>query len=678
MEGTHLKPLVRNRIKSTSMSGFELESEFLPAGDQPHAIDELVTQLQRGQRHQVLLGVTGSGKTFTIANVLARTQRPALVIAHNKTLAGQLYAEFKAFFPNNAVAFFVSYYDYYQPEAYIPQSDTYIEKDASINDEIDRMRHVATHALLTRHDVIVVASVSCIFGLGPAESYAEMRVPIERGQSISRDALLRRLVDIHYMRNDIDFARGTFRVRGDSLDIFPAYEDDRAVRISFWGDTVEEIGWIDALRGKRLSELEQVEIYPGSHYVAGPERMRQAIIDIRVELGERLNVLRAQNQLVEAQRLEQRTLYDLEMIEQMGYCAGIENYSRHLSGRKPGEPPPTLIDYLPSDAVVVIDESHQTLPQIKGMYRGDRSRKETLVDFGFRLPSALDNRPLTYEEFDARAGQRIYISATPAVLEVELAQGIVVEQIIRPTGLLDPQVELRPATGQVDDLLAEVRACVAEKQRVLVTTLTKRMAEDLTEFLAEQGVKVRYLHSDIETLERFEIVKQLRAGAFDVLVGINLLREGLDMPEVALVVVLDADREGFLRSETSLIQTMGRAARNLLGRVILYADNQTESIRRAVKETQRRRIIQEENNRQHGITPRSIKKAISDVRDFEAKIAPQSPVPTVKLRDERELLAEAAKLEREMLAAAEALEFERAAELRDRVRAIRQWLLRAG
>jgi excinuclease ABC subunit B len=660
------------------MSGFELHSEFSPAGDQPRAIDELVTQLTRERQHQVLLGVTGSGKTFTIANVLQRTQRPALVIAHNKTLAGQLYAEFKAFFPDNAVAFFVSYYDYYQPEAYIPQSDTYIEKDASINDEIDRMRHVATHALLTRRDVIIVASVSCIFGLGPAESYAEMRVPIERGQSIGRDALLRRLVDIHYARNDIDFGRGTFRVRGDSLDIFPAYEDDRAVRISFWGDTVEEIAWIDALRGKRLSELEKVEIYPGSHYVTGPERLRQANDDIRAELNERLTAFRAENRLVEAQRLEQRTLYDLEMIEQMGYCAGIENYSRHLSGRKPGEPPPTLIDYLPRDTVVVIDESHQTLPQIKGMYRGDRSRKETLVDFGFRLPSALDNRPLTYEEFDARVGQRIYISATPTAFEVGLAQGVVVEQIIRPTGLLDPQVELRPASGQVDDLLAEIRTCVAEQQRVLVTTLTKRLAEDLTEFLAEQGVKVRYLHSDIQTLERFEIIKQLRTGVFDVLVGINLLREGLDMPEVALVAVLDADREGFLRSETSLIQTMGRAARNLLGRVILYADNRTESIRRAVDETQRRRVIQEEHNRAHGITPRSIKKAVSRVRDFEEKLAVQSPVAAVPLRDERELLEQAALLEREMLAAAEALEFERAAELRDQMRAIKQWLLRVG
>ncbi len=660
------------------MSGFELHSEFSPTGDQPRAIDELVKQLVRGHRHQVLLGVTGSGKTFTIANVLARTQRPALVIAHNKTLAGQLYAEFKAFFPENAVAFFVSYYDYYQPEAYIPQSDTYIEKDASINDEIDRMRHVATHALLTRRDVIIVASVSCIFGLGPAESYAEMRVPIERGQSIGRDALLRRLVDIHYARNDIDFGRGTFRVRGDSLDIFPAYEDERAVRVSFWGDTVEEITWIDALRGKRLSELEQIDIYPGSHYVTGPERLRQANEDIRVELNERLNALRAQNRLVEAQRLEQRTLYDLEMIEQMGYCAGIENYSRHLSGRKPGEPPPTLIDYLPRDTVVVIDESHQTLPQIKGMYRGDRSRKETLVEFGFRLPSALDNRPLTYEEFDARAGQRIYISATPAALEIALAEGVVVEQIIRPTGLLDPQVELRPASGQVDDLLAEIRTCVAENQRVLVTTLTKRLAEDLTEFLAEQGVKVRYLHSDIETLERFEIIKQLRLGVFDVLVGINLLREGLDMPEVALVAVLDADREGFLRSETSLIQTMGRAARNLLGRVILYADSRTESIRRAVDETLRRRAIQEENNRVHGITPRSIKKAVSQVRDFEEKLSPPSPASTKPLRGERELLDQVALLEREMFAAAEALEFERAAKLRDQVRAIKQWLLRVG
>jgi excinuclease ABC subunit B len=653
-------------------AGFALHSEFSPAGDQPKAIAELAAGLDRGDRHQVLLGVTGSGKTFTVASLLQQVGRPSLVIAHNKTLAGQLYAEFREFFPDNAVAFFVSYYDYYQPEAYVPQSDTYIEKDASINDEIDRMRHVATHNLLTRRDVIIVASVSCIFGLGPVENYGEMKVGVRVGEEVGRDRLLRRLVEIQYSRNDVDFHRGTFRVRGDVVDVFPVYEDERALRLSFWGDEVEEIHWFDPLRGRRQQELEAIDIYPGSHYVTPGDTLDRARGTIRDELRLRLGELRQGGKLLEAQRLEQRTLYDLEMLEQLGYCHGIENYSRHLSGRLPGEPPPTLIDYLPHDAVIVIDESHQTLPQLKGMVRGDLSRKQTLVDYGFRLPSALDNRPLTYEEFDARVGQRIYVSATPAPFEVDLAQGVVVEQIIRPTGLVDPAVEVRPARTQVDDLLGEIRDVVGAGDRVMVTTLTKRMAEDLTEFLTENGIRVRYMHSDIDTLERLEIVRQLRLGAFDVLVGINLLREGLDIPEVALVAILDADREGFLRSETALVQTIGRAARHVGGRVLLYADRRTPSIERAVSETERRRRRQQAHNRRHGITPAGIHKAIAEVRQAASEPEPDrlaEAAPEYGLEDSPERVAE---LEREMLAAAEALDFERAAELRDRVRAIRR------
>ncbi len=653
-------------------AGFALQSEFSPAGDQPKAIAELAAGLERGDRHQVLLGVTGSGKTFTVASLLQQVGRPALVIAHNKTLAGQLYAEFREFFPENAVAFFVSYYDYYQPEAYVPQSDTYIEKDASINDEIDRMRHVATHNLLTRRDVIIVASVSCIFGLGPVENYGEMKVGVRVGEEVGRDRLLRRLVEIQYSRNDVDFHRGTFRVRGDVVDVFPVYEDERALRLSFWGDEIEEIHWFDPLRGRRQQDLEAVDIYPGSHYVTPGDTLDRARGTIREELRQRLGALRDDGKLLEAQRLEQRTLYDLEMLEQLGYCHGIENYSRHLSGRLPGEPPPTLIDYLPHDALIVIDESHQTLPQLKGMVRGDLSRKQTLVDYGFRLPSALDNRPLTYEEFDARVGQRIYVSATPSPFEVDLAQGVVVEQIIRPTGLVDPAVEVRPARTQVDDLLGEIRDVVAGGDRVLVTTLTKRMAEDLTEFLTEHGVRVRYMHSDIDTLERLEIVRQLRLGAFDVLVGINLLREGLDIPEVALVAILDADREGFLRSETALVQTIGRAARHVGGRVLLYADKRTPSIERAIFETERRRRRQQAHNRRHGITPAGIHKAIAEVRQAAAEPEPDrlaEVAPEYGLEDSTERVAE---LERRMLAAAEQLDFERAAELRDRVRAIRR------
>jgi excinuclease ABC subunit B len=649
---------------------FNLVSDFQPTGDQPRAVEELVAGLQRGDRHQVLLGVTGSGKTFTIANVLQKVQRPALVIAHNKTLAGQLYGEFKQLFPETAVAFFVSYYDFYQPEAYKPQSDTYIEKETRVNDEIDRMRHVATHALVTRRDVIIVASVSCIFGLGPVESYGEMNVKVAKGEAVGRDTLLRRLVDIQYSRNDLDFHRGTFRVRGDVVDVFPVYEDSHALRISFWGEELESIHLMDPLRGKKLEELQEVSIYPGTHYVTGADTLKKAMGDIREELGQRLREYRSAGRELEAQRLEQRTQYDLEMMEQMGYCNGIENYSRHLSGRLPGDPPPTLIDYLAHDALVVIDESHQTVPQLKGMFRGDRSRKETLVEHGFRLPSALDNRPLTYEEFDVRVGQRICVSATPADFEIDQAGGVVVEQIIRPTGLVDPQVEVRPAETQVDDVIAEIRKVVADGQRVLVTTLTKRMAEDLTDYLAEQNIRTRYLHSDVKTLERMEIVRELRQGTFDVLVGINLLREGLDMPEVALVAILDADREGFLRSTTSLIQTMGRAARNLHGRVLLYADQETNAIRLALEESGRRRSKQEEHNRAHGITPRSIQKAIADIREFE-------PEPPKEALDPEENLEQIlARLEREMFQAAEDLEFERAAEIRDRIRDLKQWHLK--
>ncbi len=656
------------------MPSFQLVSDFEPAGDQPRAIDELAAALDREERHQVLLGVTGSGKTFTIASLLARVQRPALIIAHNKTLAGQLYAEFRGFFPQNAASFFVSYYDYYQPEAYIPQSDTFIEKDSAINDEIDRMRHVATHSLLTRRDVIIVASVSCIFGLGAAEHYGEMKVVIKVGEAPGRDKLLRKLVDIQYSRNDLDFHRGTFRVRGDVVDIFPVYEEDRALRVSFWGDEIEQIHYIDPLRGARLSEVPKIEIYPGSHYVTGSDVMSRAMTTIRAELLERLTELKSQRRLLEAQRLEQRVMYDLEMMGQMGYCNGIENYSRHLSGRLAGEPPPTLIDYLPHDAIIVVDESHQTLPQVRGMVRGDRSRKQTLVDFGFRLPSALDNRPLTYEEFDARVGQRIYVSATPAASELELAQGVVVEQLIRPTGLLDPVIEIRPAATQVDDVLGEIRAAAAQGQRVLVTTLTKRMAEELTDFLSEHGIRVRYLHSDIKTLQRMEIVQELRAGLFDVLVGINLLREGLDIPEVALVAILDADRQGFLRSETALIQTTGRAARHAQGRVLFYADRQTEAIVRACAETERRRRIQEDFNRQHGIEPKSIQKAVGALPQAKSPAA----VTSLSLDDPQNFAAHVAKLEKEMFAAAEELEFERAAELRDRIKELKTWHLQVG
>ena len=568
---------------------FRLQTELKPTGDQPRAIEELCAGIERGDPAQVLLGITGSGKTFTVANVVERIQRPTLVIAHNKTLAHQLYGEFKTLFPDNAIHYFVSYYDYYQPEAYVPSTDTYIEKDSLINEEIDRMRHAATYALLTRRDVLIVASVSCIYGIGAAEAYLGMKIDLARGVEVRRDAVLRRLVEIQYERNDVDFSRGTFRVRGDIVEIFPAYEREKAIRIEWFGDEIETIAEVDPLRGKVLRKVDEVSIFPGSHYVTPADRLVKAMTGIKEELRGRLVELKNANKLVEEQRLQQRTLYDLEMLEQMGRCKGIENYSRHLSGRAPGEPPPTLLDYFPKDYLLFVDESHQTIPQVSAMYKGDRSRKETLVDFGFRLPSALDNRPLRFDEWEARQQQTVYVSATPAEYELAQAQGVVVEQIIRPTGLLDPEIEVRPVGSQVDDLLGEIRERVKVGERVLCTTLTKRMAEDLTEYYAELGVRVRYLHSDIDTLERIEILRDLRLGEFDVLVGINLLREGLDLPEVSLVGILDADKEGFLRAERSLIQTIGRAARNVRGKVMMYADRETDSMRKAISVTRARR-----------------------------------------------------------------------------------------
>jgi excinuclease ABC subunit B len=661
---------------------FSLITDFIPSGDQPQAIDRLAEGLARGKEHQVLLGVTGSGKTFTVANVIARAGRPALVIAHNKTLAAQLYEEFKGLFPDNAVEYFVSYYDYYQPEAYLPATDTYIEKDSAINEEIDKLRHAATHALLTRRDVIIVASVSCIYGLGSPEAYLGMIVQLEVGREIPREDILKRLVEIQYERNDIDFHRGTFRVRGDIVEIFPPYEDEQALRVEFFGDTVEAIHVIDPLRGKKIGSLEQIAVYPGSHYVTTQQNLQRATADIRAELAETLARYKEQNLLLEAQRLEQRTHFDLEMMEEMGYCQGIENYSRHLTGRKPGEPPPTLMEYLPKDALVIIDESHATLPQLAGMYRGDRSRKETLVKYGFRLPSALDNRPLTFEEYEALPNQRIYISATPAQYEITKAQGVRVEQIIRPTGLMDPEIELKPAAAQVDDLLGEIRIRADRGERVLVTTLTKRMAENLTDYYSGLGVRVRYLHSDIHTLERVGIIRDLRLGEFDVLVGVNLLREGLDIPEVSLVAILDADKEGFLRSERSLIQTSGRAARNVGGKVIMYADKITRSIQACLTETRRRRAIQQKYNEENNITPETIKKSISNILGsiYEADyvtVAVEKKPGTLPVKEE-DLPALIRKLTAEMKQAAKNMEFEKAAELRDEIKELNQILLEMG
>ena len=656
------------------MDRFDLVSDFDLQGDQPRAIVELVEGLDRGDPRQVLLGVTGSGKTFTMAQVIARVNRPALVMVHNKTLAAQLYQEFRRFFPSNAVEYFVSYYDYYQPEAYVPASDTYIEKEATINDEIDRMRLSATRSLFERRDVVIVASVSCIYGLGSPEAYYGMAVPLERGQPIGREQILRQLVDIQYERNDVEFARGTFRVRGDIIEVYPSYEE-QAIRIELFGDEIDGLAVFDPLTGRASRRPERLAIYPKSHFVTTRDRTRQAIASIKAELAERRAALEAEGKLLEAQRLHQRTMFDLEMIREIGYCHGIENYARHLTGRAPGEPPPTLLDYLPADAVVFVDESHQTVPQIRGMYHGDRSRKQVLVDFGFRLPSALDNRPLDFDEWQARTHQVVFVSATPGPFELAQAGGVVVEQIIRPTGLTDPPIEVRPVAGQVDDLLGEIRRHAERGQRVLVTTLTKRMAEDLTQYYQELGVRVRYLHSDIDTLERVEILRDLRRGAFDVLIGINLLREGLDLPEVALVAILDADKEGFLRSAGSLIQTSGRAARNVDGRVVMYADTITESMRTAIAETDRRRRTQEAFNAAHGITPASIVKGIDDVlssvyeRDY---VAAPAVGAAPGFRTQADLDAHVAGLEREMREAAANLDFERAAVLRDRIKALKR------
>ncbi len=659
----------------SQVNRFKLEAPFHPCGDQGQAIEKLADGIQRGNKHQVLLGVTGSGKTFTMANLIERAQKATLVLVHNKTLAGQLYQEFRSFFPHNAVEYFVSYYDYYQPEAYIPQTDTYIAKDASINDAIDQMRHSATRALLERNDVVIVSSVSCIYGLGSPEVYHGMVLYLEEGMEISREAILSKLVDIQYARNDTDFHRGTFRARGDVIEVFPASSDAISVRIELFGDNVDAIHEIDPLTGQSLRRLPKVPIYPNTHYLIAPDRYERALTGIEEELEERIASFTQHNQLVEAQRIEQRTRFDLEMIRAMGYCHGIENYSRHLSGRAPGEPPPTLMDYFPKDFLMIIDESHATVPQVQGMYEGDRSRKKSLVEFGFRLPSAFDNRPLTFKEFEGCMQQVVYVSATPGPYELRRGGGGVVEQIIRPTGLMDPAVEVRPARGQVDDLLSQVRGEVARGHRVLVTTLTKRMAEDLTEYFHDLGVKVRYLHSDIKTLERAEIVRDLRRGVFDVLVGINLLREGLDIPEVALVAILDADKEGYLRSQTSLIQTAGRAARHMEGRVLFYGDTITKSMRFALDETARRRRMQAEYNQAHGITPESVKKGIPELEykvaemDYLSLESVAEPATTYGSGEDPDQLI--TRLEAEMKAAAKALEFERAAALRDRIRAVR-------
>jgi excinuclease ABC subunit B len=698
------------------MSTFKLTSTYTPRGDQPQAIDELTAGIERGDRHQTLLGVTGSGKTFTVANVIAQTSRPALVLAPNKTLAAQLYGEFKELFPDNAVEYFVSYYDYYQPEAYIPTSDTFIEKDSAINDEIDKMRHSATRSLLTRRDVIIVASVSCIYGIGSPSAYQAMHIFFHQGDDYGRDELLRKLIEIQYERNDMDFHRGTFRVRGDVIEIFPAYDSERALRVEFFGDEVEAISEIDPLRGVVLQKLAKCAIYPASHYVSTRETLERAVAQIRNDLRERIEYFRERNMLLEAQRIEQRTFYDIEMMEEMGFCHGIENYSRYFDGRQPGEAPYTLIDYFPDDFVLFVDESHITIPQTGAMYRGDRSRKDTLVNYGFRLPAALDNRPLNFQEFQARIRQAVYVSATPADFELEASGGVIVEQVIRPTGLVDPVIEVRPATagkkiplnppfskgdltttsivaehatppfekggsggiyGQVDDLLHEVRATVARGERVLVTTLTKRMAEELTNYYRELGVRIKYLHSDIVTIERMQILRDLRLGEFDVLVGINLLREGLDLPEVSLVAILDADKEGFLRSERSLIQTCGRAARNINGRVLMYGDSVTRSMQACIDETGRRRVKQLAYNEEHGITPETVKKSFSSILEsIEEKDYFTPPGGVAEAGEEyiapKEIPKMVKKLRKEMLAAARELNFEKAAALRDRVKRLEE------
>jgi excinuclease ABC subunit B len=655
---------------------FRLSSEYSPRGDQPQAIAALTGFVRDDQRHMVLRGVTGSGKTYSIANVVAAVDRPTLVISPNKTLAAQLFSEFRAFFPTNAVEYFVSYYDYYQPEAYIPQSDTYIEKDALINDEIDRMRHSATKSLLERRDVLVVASVSCIYGIGKPDTYQGLHLELGEGERIDRDEIIRRLVAVQYERNDYDFHRGTFRVRGDVIEVFPANEESIGLRIELFGDVIDAISRIDPLRGAVLERIDRVHIYPASHYVTEASQLARAFETIQEELGERLAFLRQKNRLLEAQRLEQRTLFDIEMLRELGFCHGIENYSRHLTGHKPGEAPPTLIDYLPKDALIIIDESHVAVPQIRGMYYGDRSRKEALVEYGFRLPSAFDNRPLTFDEFTRRTGQTIYVSATPSAYEVNLAGEALAEQVIRPTGLTDPRITVRPAKDQVDDLLAELRARAERDERVLVTTLTKRMAEDLTEYYQQLGLRVRYLHSDIDTLDRVAVIRDLRLGKFDGLIGINLLREGLDIPEVSLVAILDADKEGYLRSGTSLIQTSGRAARNVNGEVIMYADHVTESMAATIQETERRRELQRAYNDAHGITPESIKSSIRELlqtvyeRDYYTVPVEESSAETFE--SPAALQARIAELETRMKEAAKRLDFEQAAELRDRLKALRK------
>jgi excinuclease ABC subunit B len=655
---------------------FRLSSDYEARGDQPGAIEALTGFVRAGRRHVVLRGVTGSGKTYTMANLIAAAGRPTLVLSPNKTLAAQLFGEFRAFFPDNAVEYFVSYYDYYQPEAYIPQSDTYIEKDALINDEIDRMRHSATRSLLERRDVVVVASVSCIYGIGAPETYREMHLSLREGDVLDRDAIIRRLVAVQYERNDYDFHRGTFRVRGDVVEIFPANEESLALRVELFGDVVDAIHRIDPLRGAVLERLSEIHVYPASHYVTPAEELERAIGSIQEELGERLAFLKARGRLLEAQRLEQRTLFDIEMLRELGYCHGIENYSRHLTGRRPGEPPPVLIDYLPPDALVIIDESHVAVPQIRGMYFGDRSRKETLVEYGFRLPSAFDNRPLTFEEFRGLVAQTVYVSATPGEYELRLADEAVAEQVIRPTGLMDPKIAVRPAGEQVDDLLHEIRARAERDERVLVTTLTKRMAEDLTEYYQQLGLRVRYLHSDIDTLDRVALIRDLRLGKFDALIGINLLREGLDIPEVSLVAILDADKEGYLRSTTSLIQTAGRAARHVNGEVIMYADKVTDSIAATLRETERRRALQGRYNAEHGITPETIRSTIRELlqtvyeRDYYT-IEAEAPAAEA-FESAAALERRIQELEARMREAARRLDFEQAAELRDRVRGLRR------
>jgi excinuclease ABC subunit B len=654
--------------------GFKLKSDFVPQGDQPQAIDALTEGLENGERHQTLVGVTGSGKTFTMANIIQRFQRPTLVLAHNKTLAAQLCSEFKFFFPDNAVEYFVSYYDYYQPEAYVPSTDLYIEKDVSINEEIDKLRHSATSALFERQDVIIVASVSCIYGLGNPAEYRELTLSLRPGMTRDMDEVLRKLVDIQYQRNDINFVRGTFRVRGDVLEIFPASSSERAVRVEFFGDEIDRITEIDVLTGEILGYRNHIAIFPASHYASSRERLERAIAQIERDLEIRVKELRDQSRLLEAQRFLQRTNYDIEMMREIGYCTGIENYSRYMDGREPGEPPYTLLDYFPDDFLMFIDESHVTIPQIRGMYAGDRSRKDNLVEYGFRLPAAYDNRPLTFEEFEQKICRVIYVSATPGQYEFSKSSRVV-EQIIRPTGLVDPEVVVRPIEGQIDNLISEIHRCTQNNERVLVTTLTKKMAESLTDYLREMDIRVRYLHSDIDTIERMEIIRDLRKGEFDVLVGINLLREGLDLPEVSLVAILDADKEGFLRSETSLIQTIGRAARNVNGRVVMYADNITDSMRRAIDETNRRRRLQIEFNRKHGITPKTIEKGIHDI--IETTKAAEQPddyhiKKALSIEDLRALIE---KLEAEMKAAAEALEFEKAARLRDEIFSLRERII---